>query len=64
MAIDPKDGNLKKFAGPYIESESHEKAKEYCQKNGLGYLQVEDSYVNEEIETDIDTLFKSFKFKA
>jgi len=62
-AEDPKDGMIKTFYGPYIEAETIEQAEEYCQKNNLGYLQVQNECVIAEIETDIDLLFKSFKFK-
>lgn len=40
QAIDPNDGELKTFAGPYIEADSIEEAIEFTQKNGLGYCTV------------------------
>ena len=36
-AIDPKDGKVKTWAGPRIWADSPEQAREYCQRNGLGF---------------------------
>ena len=41
MAIDPRDGQMKKWCGPEITAETHKEAEEYCQNNGLGYCKVE-----------------------
>lgn len=39
-AIDPKDGELKTYAGPHVPAISFGFAEEYCQHNGLGYCEV------------------------
>ena len=39
-AVDPKDGKIKTWGGPYIEAVSFEDARNYCQNNGLGYCIV------------------------
>ena len=61
QAIDPKDGNLKTFHGDYIEAENEEKAQEIIDNSEKGYLKLSGELI-EEIPTDIDNLFKSFKF--
>jgi len=40
QAIDPRDGELKEWAGPNISAISFENAERYCQGNGLGYCKV------------------------
>ena len=39
-AIDPLDGELKRFSGPVIPAISFEDAEKYCQVNELGYCKV------------------------
>lgn len=39
-ALDPSDGKMKVWQGPFIPAESFEKAREYCDNNGLGYCEV------------------------
>lgn len=39
-AIDPFDGELKIWFGPYIDAISFSDARRYCDDNGLGYLTV------------------------
>lgn len=39
-AIDPTDGELKSWVGPPISANTIEEAKEYCQQNELGYLEI------------------------
>lgn len=60
QAIDPKDGNLKTFYGDYIEAKDENEAQNILDETGRGYMKVSGGFV-EEIDTDIDKLFKSFK---
>ena len=46
-AIDPQDGELKTWSGPGILANSIEDAQEYCQNNGLGYLNVIEEIIGE-----------------
>jgi hypothetical protein len=46
-AIDPQDGKLKTWSGPCILANSIEDAQEYCQNNGLGYLNVIEEIIGE-----------------
>lgn len=39
-AIDPKDGEMKVWFGPYISAISFADARKYCDNNGLGYCRV------------------------
>ena len=39
-AIDPEDGKLKTWSGPYIDAETEEEAIRYC-KEHLGYCEVD-----------------------
>lgn len=39
-AVDPADGELKTWAGPYIEAYSHADADLIRNKEGLGYCEV------------------------
>ncbi len=41
IAIDPLDGQLAEFAGPYVPGHSFEDAQRYCNANGMGYCKVE-----------------------
>lgn len=45
MAIDPRDGKLKRWMGPEINALTRELAQEYCQKNELGYCSVDEGEV-------------------
>lgn len=40
QAIDPKDGELKKWGGDRIEADTIEEAEMVCQMEGKGYLKV------------------------
>lgn len=40
MALDPQDGELKHWAGPYVPGINFETAQQYCDQNGLGYCVV------------------------
>lgn len=40
-AIDPKDGILKTWGGPYVPGISIEDAKAYCERNELNYCKVD-----------------------
>ena len=59
QAIDPKDGNLKKFYGDYIEATDENEAQNILDETGRGYMKVSGVLVEEQ-DTDIDKLFKSF----
>ena len=50
-AIDPLDGELKTWCGPYINAISFSDARQYCDNNGLGYLVVTGVLVAE-VESD------------
>ncbi len=40
VAIDPEDGQLKKFQGPHIPGITYDDAKKYIKTAGLGYLVI------------------------
>jgi len=46
-AIDPQDGELKLWAGPKIQAPTYEAAKDFCQDNGLGFLNVVGEFIGE-----------------
>lgn len=52
LAIDPLDGDLKKWAGPYIEAVSWKHAEYICQNTERGYLRVTGML---DSEVDFDT---------
>ena len=60
QAIDPKDGILKTFHGDYIEAENEEEAQRMIDNSEKGYLKLDGELINE-VPTEIDKLFKSFK---
>jgi hypothetical protein len=39
-AIDPIDGEMKKWCGPNVPGISQKDAERYCQINGLGYCNI------------------------
>lgn len=39
-AIDPKDGQIKKWCGPEIKAITLEEAEKYRSNNGLGYCKI------------------------
>jgi hypothetical protein len=39
-AIDPRDGEVKKWIGQTIEAPNFQLAEDYINKNGLGYLEI------------------------
>ena len=47
LAIDPMDGQMRLWAGPLIEAETIEQAREYCDANGLGYCAVVGKFIAE-----------------
>lgn len=48
-AVDPTTGKVEKYQGPNVPGQNEDEAREYCQKNGLGYCRVAGKLV-EEIE--------------
>lgn len=58
IAIDPWDGEQKKFSGPIVPGLTRGDALKYCQNNGLGYLYIDknDGPVIKEISTKKDDL--------
>lgn len=46
-AIDPKDGELKTWAGPNIDAISYTFADKYLQNNGLGYCNITGTLISE-----------------
>lgn len=40
VAVDPKTGTLKKWGGPNVPGETEQEAREYCDNNGLGYVNI------------------------
>ena len=47
MAIDPIDGQMKKWSGPYIDGISIYEAEQYLQANGLGYCMIDGELIAE-----------------
>jgi len=47
LALDPRTGDMKKWAGPYIQAETFEDAERYCMNKGLGYCEVTGQLVAE-----------------
>ncbi len=47
MAVDPRDGELKKWCGPEVPGISESDAQRYCENNGLGYCKVDGILVAE-----------------
>lgn len=48
QAFDPYTGNLRTWAGPDVPGETIEEARDYCQKNGLGYCNPVGEKISEE----------------
>lgn len=46
-AVDPISGDLLTWAGPNVPGISWADAADYCQKNGLGYCEVEGELIAE-----------------
>ena len=44
-ALNPVTGEYCEYSGPVIFAPSRELAFEYCQKNGLGYCNIEDELI-------------------
>ncbi len=40
MAVSPKTGKVTEYSGPHVPGISFADAKDYCEKNGLGYCRV------------------------
>lgn len=47
MAIDPIDGEMKKWIGPNVPGTTQKDAENYCQHNGLGYCKISNLLVVE-----------------
>lgn len=47
LAVDPLDGELKRWCGQDIQAPTFNLAVEYCQLNGLGYLKVLGELISE-----------------
>ena len=47
IAVNPKDGKMYEWIGPYIDAESFSDAEIYCEKNGLGYCEIIGEYISE-----------------
>lgn len=56
IAIDPWDGEQKKFGGPTVPGLTRGDALKYCQENSLGYLYIDkdDGPIIKEISTNED----------
>lgn len=52
-AIDPADGELKRWQGPNIPAIGWNDAEQYCQEHGFGYLRVTGQLIAE-IGTKVD----------
>lgn len=50
-AVDPKDGELKTWAGPRVKAITPAEARHKIQDMGCGYLEL-DGYLNAEIDED------------
>lgn len=46
-AIDPIDGEMKKWGGPNVPGISQKDAEQYCQANGLGYCSINGELIAE-----------------
>jgi len=46
-AIDPRDGELKLWAGPKVIADTYEDAVKVCNEKGYGYLQVLGEYIGQ-----------------
>lgn len=46
-AINPLNGEMAVFSGPYVPGISLEDARNYCQENGLGYCEVDGELICE-----------------
>ncbi len=46
-AICPKDGELKTYAGPNVPGITFNDARQYCERNGLGYCEVDGELIAE-----------------
>ena len=46
-AVDPTTGKVEKYQGPNVPGQNEDEAREYCQKNGLGYCRVAGKLVGE-----------------
>jgi hypothetical protein len=51
IAIDPMDGELKAFRGPYVPGLTFKDAQRNCDLNGMGYCRV-DGKINMDISFD------------
>ena len=58
LAMDPKTGKFRTWAGFDIPAHSLEDAQRYCDENGLGFCRVIGEKI-ENIETDIKPLKES-----
>jgi hypothetical protein len=47
LAVDPSDGELKRWFGPNVPGINRPMAEDYCQKNELGYCLVVRELISE-----------------
>lgn len=59
-AIDPRDGVLKEWMGQNIEALTFGLAEDYCQRNGLGYCEVDGILISEIDENTGDKIDYDF----
>lgn len=60
QAIDPLDGEIKTWGGPNVPGINWQDAKDYLQRNGLGYCDIDGELV-EEIPTKSDEQTPNWK---
>ena len=49
-AVSPLDGTIKNYAGPYVQGNTEQQARNYCEAHGLGYCHIDGELV---IELDV-----------
>lgn len=51
-AVDPETNELLTWQGPHIPAYTEEEAKDYVQRNGLGYCKITGQWIVSEVPTD------------
>jgi len=46
-AVDPATGEIETWAGPRIQADTKEDARNYCDSNGLGYCKIIGKFISE-----------------
>jgi hypothetical protein len=46
-ALSPIDGDMKTYCGPHVPGISFADAQDYCERNGLGYCEVDGVLISE-----------------